>query len=135
MFFLKELANLTPFRHQIHLPIRRLQVNKLKETTGKAEALTRKIYLAGAGIFAINLETTKKQLKKSQSFFDKLVVRGEKLEAQAKEKIETSTDQFKKQYEKTVAKGKSTLSDMTDIETIKAKLDEYRTKATGYLKA
>ena len=110
-------------------------MSKLKETADKAEDLTRKIYLAGAGVCAINLEKTKKQLSKSQSFFDKLVVRGEKLETVLKSKFDSSTSSLKEQYEDAVSKGKSTLSDLTNIETIKTKLDEYRTKATDYLKA
>lgn len=107
-------------------------MSKLKETTEKAEALTRKIYLAGAGVCAMNLETTKKQLSKSQGFIDKLIVRGEKLETNLKKKLDSSTTSLKKQYDDVITKGKSTFSDLTDTETLKVKVDEYRTKVTGY---
>ncbi|MGV6807099.1 MAG: phasin-related domain-containing protein [bacterium] len=110
-----------------------------KETTQKAEELARNIWLAGLGAYGKNLEAVQGSLQgnyeKSQAFFDKLVSRGEKLEADAKvrldetqSKIKEASDSLQKRRQEILDKSKSALEDGIKLESIKDRLTELRGK-------
>ena len=66
-------------------------LDKIKETANSAEEMARKIWLAGLGAYGKGYEEVKGRIEslstESNKLFDELVVKGEKLEAEGKDKV------------------------------------------------
>jgi polyhydroxyalkanoate synthesis regulator phasin len=66
--------------------------SKLKETAASAEEMARKVWLAGLGAYGKGYEEIKGRIESlstdSNKLFNELVVKGEKLEAEGKDKVE-----------------------------------------------
>jgi hypothetical protein len=66
-------------------------IDKIKETASTAEEMARKIWLAGLGAYGQGYEEAKGRIESlstdSSKFFDELVVKGEKLETEGKDKV------------------------------------------------
>jgi polyhydroxyalkanoate synthesis regulator phasin len=66
-------------------------IDKIKETATTAEEMARKIWLAGLGAYGQGYEEAKGRIESlstdSSKFFDELVVKGEKLETEGKDKV------------------------------------------------
>jgi polyhydroxyalkanoate synthesis regulator phasin len=70
--------------------------DKIKETANSAEEMARKIWLAGLGAYGKGYEEVKGRIEtlstESNKLFDELVVKGEKLETEGKDKIKQVKD-------------------------------------------
>jgi polyhydroxyalkanoate synthesis regulator phasin len=66
-------------------------IDKIKETASSAEEMARKIWLAGLGAYGKGYEEVKGRIEslstESNKLFDELVVKGEKLETEGKDKV------------------------------------------------
>jgi polyhydroxyalkanoate synthesis regulator phasin len=71
-------------------------IDKIKETTTSAEEMARKIWLAGLGAYGKGYEEVKGRFESlstdSNKLFDELVVKGEKLEVEGKDKVKQVKD-------------------------------------------
>jgi polyhydroxyalkanoate synthesis regulator phasin len=71
-------------------------IDKIKETTTSAEEMARKIWLAGLGAYGKGYEEVKGRIEslstESNKLFDELVVKGEKLEVEGKDKVKQVKD-------------------------------------------
>jgi polyhydroxyalkanoate synthesis regulator phasin len=71
-------------------------IDKIKETTTSAEEMARKIWLAGLGAYGKGYEEVKGRIESlstdSNKLFDELVVKGEKLETEGKDKVKQVKD-------------------------------------------
>jgi polyhydroxyalkanoate synthesis regulator phasin len=71
-------------------------IDKIKETTTSAEEMARKIWLAGLGAYGKGYEEVKGRIESlstdSNKLFDELVVKGEKLEVEGKDKVKQVKD-------------------------------------------
>jgi polyhydroxyalkanoate synthesis regulator phasin len=71
-------------------------IDKIKETTTSAEEMARKIWLAGLGAYGKGYEEVKGRFESlstdSNKLFDDLVVKGEKLEVEGKDKVKQVKD-------------------------------------------
>jgi polyhydroxyalkanoate synthesis regulator phasin len=69
------------------------KTDKIKETATTAEEMARKIWLAGLGAYGKGYEEAKGRIDSlstdSNKFFDELVSKGEKLETEGKDKVNT----------------------------------------------
>jgi polyhydroxyalkanoate synthesis regulator phasin len=67
-------------------------IDKIKETASTAEDMARKVWLAGLGAYGKGYEELTGRIEAlstdSNKFFDELVAKGEKLEAEGKVKVE-----------------------------------------------
>ena len=70
--------------------------DKIKETANSAEEMARKIWLAGLGAYGKGYEEVKGRIEtlstESNKLFDELVVKGEKLETEGKDKVKQVKD-------------------------------------------
>lgn len=68
-------------------------IDKIKETAATAEEMARKVWLAGLGAYGKGYEELAGRFDslsaESNKLFDELVSKGEKLEAEGKEKVES----------------------------------------------
>ncbi|GBL04099.1 phasin family protein [Glaciecola sp. KUL10] len=68
-------------------------IDKIKETASSAEEMARKVWLAGLGAYGKGYEELAGRFDslsaESNKLFDELVSKGEKLEAEGKEKVES----------------------------------------------
>jgi polyhydroxyalkanoate synthesis regulator phasin len=71
-------------------------IDKIKETATTAEEMARKIWLAGLGAYGKGYEEVKGRIESlstdSNKLFDELVVKGEKLEGEGKDKVKQVKD-------------------------------------------
>jgi len=71
-------------------------LDKIKETANSAEEMARKIWLAGLGAYGKGYEEVKGRIEslstESNKLFDDLVVKGEKLETEGKDKVKQVKD-------------------------------------------
>ena len=71
-------------------------IDKIKETATSAEEMARKIWLAGLGAYGKGYEEVKGRVESlstdSNKLFDDLVVKGEKLETEGKDKVKQVKD-------------------------------------------
>jgi polyhydroxyalkanoate synthesis regulator phasin len=71
-------------------------IDKIKETATTAEEMVRKIWLAGLGAYGKGYEEVKGRIESlstdSNKLFDELVVKGEKLEGEGKDKVKQVKD-------------------------------------------
>ena len=71
-------------------------LDKIKETANSAEEMARKIWLAGLGAYGKGYEEVKGRIEslstESNKLFDELVVKGEKLETEGKDKVKQVKD-------------------------------------------
>jgi polyhydroxyalkanoate synthesis regulator phasin len=71
-------------------------IDKIKETATTAEEMARKIWLAGLGAYGKGYEEVKGRIEslstESNKLFDELVVKGEKLEVEGKDKVKQVKD-------------------------------------------
>tara|TARA_B110000046_G_scaffold100662_2_gene108090 strand:- start:454 stop:888 length:435 start_codon:yes stop_codon:yes gene_type:complete len=71
-------------------------LDKIKETANSAEEMARKIWLAGLGAYGKGYEEVKGRIETlstdSNKLFDELVVKGEKLETEGKDKVKQVKD-------------------------------------------
>ena len=71
-------------------------IDKIKETATSAEEMARKIWLAGLGAYGKGYEEVKGRIESlsadSNKLFDDLVVKGEKLETEGKDKVKQVKD-------------------------------------------
>jgi polyhydroxyalkanoate synthesis regulator phasin len=71
-------------------------IDKIKETATTAEEMVRKIWLAGLGAYGKGYEEVKGRIESlstdSNKLFDELVVKGEKLEVEGKDKVKQVKD-------------------------------------------
>ncbi|MCB1668785.1 MAG: phasin family protein [Porticoccaceae bacterium] len=74
-------------------------MSDFKEAIDKTEELARKIWLAGLGAYGQGLDNVQsgydKMNDQARTLFDELVERGEKIESEAKEKLEETNDMLK----------------------------------------
>jgi len=72
-------------------------LDKIKETANSAEEMARKIWLAGLGAYGKGYEEVKGRIEslstESNKLFDDLVVKGEKLETEGKDKVKQVKDE------------------------------------------
>ena len=108
------------------------KIDTIKEKVNQAEDLARKIWLAGIGAYGKGFDEAQGQYEKlnteATKLFDELVVKGEKLEGEAKDKFEAEKDKVKSNVETRVADVRTKLgldNDDTDkkIEELSAKID------------
>ncbi|MGK0250082.1 MAG: polyhydroxyalkanoate synthesis regulator phasin [Oleispira sp.] len=109
-------------------------IDKIKETTTSAEAMARKIWLAGLGAYGKGYEEVKGRFESlstdSNKLFDDLVVKGEKLEVEGKGKVKQVKDDVlaKTALESRIETVRSKLGftkadDNTKIEDLSSKID------------
>ncbi len=106
-------------------------MSKIETVTKKinqAEDLARKIWLAGLGAYGKGYDEAQDQYTEATKLFNDLVDKGEKLEGEAKQKIQAETDSIKSSVETRVADVRSKLGlDKSDsdekIEELSAKID------------
>jgi polyhydroxyalkanoate synthesis regulator phasin len=111
-------------------------IDKIKETTTSAEEMARKIWLAGLGAYGKGYEEVKGRFESlstdSNKFFDELVVKGEKLEVEGKDKVKQVKDDVlaKTELESRIETVRSKLgfsktdnSNDTKIEDLSSKID------------
>ena len=111
-------------------------IEKIKETTTSAEEMARKIWLAGLGAYGKGYEEVKGRFESlstdSNKFFDELVVKGEKLEVEGKDKVKQVKDDVlaKTEIESRIETVRSKLgfsktdnSNDTKIEDLSSKID------------
>ena len=71
-------------------------LDKIKETANSAEEMARKIWLAGLGAYGKGYEEIKGRIEtlssESNKLFDDLVVKGEELETEGKDKVKQVKD-------------------------------------------
>lgn len=108
------------------------KIDAIKEKVTQAEELARKIWLAGIGAYGKGFDEAQGQYEKlntgATKLFDELVAKGEKLEGDAKHKLEAETKKLKSNVETRVADVRAKLGldeDDTDkkIEALSAKID------------
>ena len=118
-------------------------MSDFKEAIDKTEELARKIWLAGLGAYGQGLDNVQdgydKMNEQTRRKFDDLVGRGEKIEAEAKEKLDEAKDKLKnqgeklkKEGEKLRAKGEQLKDDALNL-SIADRLDEIRNKVSEKL--
>jgi polyhydroxyalkanoate synthesis regulator phasin len=111
-------------------------IDKIKETTTSAEEMARKIWLAGLGAYGKGYEEVKGRFESlstdSNKLFDELVVKGEKLEVEGKDKVKQVKDDVlaKTEIESRIETVRSKLgftktdnSNDTKIEDLSSKID------------
>jgi polyhydroxyalkanoate synthesis regulator phasin len=111
-------------------------IDKIKETTTSAEEMARKIWLAGLGAYGKGYEEVKGRIESlstdSNKLFDELVVKGEKLEVEGKDKVKQVKDDVlaKTEIESRIETVRSKLgftkadnSNDTKIEDLSSKID------------
>jgi polyhydroxyalkanoate synthesis regulator phasin len=111
-------------------------IDKIKETTTSAEEMARKIWLAGLGAYGKGYEEVKGRFESlstdSNKLFDELVVKGEKLEVEGKDKVKQVKDDVlaKTELESRIETVRSKLgfsktdnSNDTKIEDLSSKID------------
>jgi polyhydroxyalkanoate synthesis regulator phasin len=111
-------------------------IDKIKETTTSAEEMARKIWLAGLGAYGKGYEEVKGRFESlstdSNKLFDELVVKGEKLEVEGKDKAKQVKDDVlaKTEIESRIETVRSKLgftktdnSNDTKIEDLSSKID------------
>lgn len=121
---------------------------EIKNAIDKTEELARKIWLAGLGAYGHGLSNIQegydKMNDKTRRYFDDLVERGTKIEAEAKTKLDQTGDKLKEagdklksqseklkaQGEKLKIQGKNLKKDAVK-ESITAKVDEIRGKVSS----
>ncbi len=98
------------------------KIDKIKETASSAEEMARKIWLAGLGAYGKGYEEVKGRIEslstESNKLFDDLVVKGEKLETEGKDKAKQVKDDV-------LAK----IEIESRIETVRSKLGLSKTEA------
>jgi len=98
------------------------KIDKIKETASSAEEMARKIWLAGLGAYGKGYEEVKGRIEslstESNKLFDDLVVKGEKLETEGKDKAKQVKDDV-------LAK----IEIESRIETVRSKLGFSKTEA------
>lgn len=109
-------------------------IDKIKETAASAEEMARKVWLAGLGAYGKGYEELAGRFDslsaESNKLFDELVSKGEKLEAEGKEKVESVKNEVaaKTELESRIEAVRSKLGlNATDsdqkIEELSAKID------------
>jgi polyhydroxyalkanoate synthesis regulator phasin len=110
-------------------------IDKIKETTTSAEEMARKIWLAGLGAYGKGYEEVKGRIEslstESNKLFDELVVKGEKLEVEGKDKVKQVKDDVlaKTEIESRIETVRSKLgfskadNNDTKIEDLSSKID------------
>lgn len=109
--------------------------DKIKETANSAEEMARKIWLAGLGAYGKGYEEVKGRFETlstdSNKLFDELVVKGEKLETEGKDKVQqvkedvlakTEVEARIETVREKLGLGKS--DEEAKIEELSAKIDE-----------
>lgn len=110
-------------------------LDRIKETANSAEEMARKIWLAGLGAYGKGYEEVKGRIETlstdSNKLFDELVVKGEKLEAEGKDKVKQVKDDVlaKTEVESRIEAVRSKLGfgkteEEAKIEELSAKIDE-----------
>jgi polyhydroxyalkanoate synthesis regulator phasin len=109
-------------------------IDKIKETASSAEEMARKVWLAGLGAYGKGYEELAGRFDslsaESNKLFDELVSKGEKLEAEGKEKVESVKNEVaaKTELESRIETVRSKLGLNTSdsdqkIEELSAKID------------
>ncbi|REL27636.1 hypothetical protein DXX93_14450 [Thalassotalea euphylliae] len=107
-------------------------IDTIKDKVTQAEELARKIWLAGIGAYGKGFDEAQGQYEKlnteATKMFNELVEKGEKLEADAKEKYQTEKEKAKTSVETRVGEVRAKLGlDNGDtnqkIEELSAKID------------
>jgi polyhydroxyalkanoate synthesis regulator phasin len=109
-------------------------IEKIKETASSAEEMARKVWLAGLGAYGKGYEELAGRFDslsaESNKLFDELVSKGEKLEAEGKEKVESVKNEVaaKTELESRIETVRSKLGLNTSdsdqkIEELSAKID------------
>jgi len=124
--------------YYIHVPnthkkeIKMTNIEKVKSKVNQAEDLARKIWLAGIGAYGKGFDEAQGQYEKinteATKLFNELVVKGEELEGDAKEKFQSEKESVKSNVEARVADVRTKLGldkDESDekIEELSAKID------------
>ena len=110
-------------------------LDKIKDTANSAEEMARKIWLAGLGAYGKGYEEVKGRIETlstdSNKLFDELVVKGEKLETEGKDKVKQVKDDVlaKTEVESRIEAVRSKLGlgkteEEAKIEELSAKIDE-----------
>tara|TARA_R110001592_G_scaffold1212_8_gene7190 strand:+ start:19328 stop:19693 length:366 start_codon:yes stop_codon:yes gene_type:complete len=107
-------------------------IEKVKSKVNQAEDLARKIWLAGIGAYGKGFDEAQDQYEKlnteATKLFNELVVKGEKLEGDTKEKFQTEKENVRSNVEARVADVRTKLGlDKNEadekIEELSAKID------------
>lgn len=121
---------------------------ELKNAIDKTEELARKIWLAGLGAYGHGLNNIhdgyEKMSDQTRRYFDDLVARGTKIEAEAKTRLDKTGDKFKEagdklkaQSDKLKAKGEKLKKRGKDLRkeginmNVSARIDEIREKVSS----